>query len=348
MEKKQKRLAIYIAGLGLAAGAGMLALILFWSRFHGFFTPAGTEPAPEYVFSYAENQPSDYPTARGAERFAQLVEERTGGRIRIRIFAEGELGEEESVFRQLQYGGIDFARVSVMTVSDVIPMMNVLQLPYLYRDSSHMWQVLDGEIGSEFMDALNTYDLKGLSWYDAGARHFYNSVRPVERLEDMRGLKIRVAQSQLMEAMVSALGAKPVTLDYSEVYAALETGEINGAENNWPSYETMRHYEVAPYITEDAHNRIPEIQVMSAATWNRLSEEDQKIIQECAKESAQYQRTLWEKQEENSRERLSDGLCKVSQLSEEEYVRFRRAVMPLYQTFSSEYFEYVNRIILTQ
>lgn len=348
MEKRQKSLARRAARWRLAAGAALLALILFWFSFSWPFDSSKKEAAPEYVFSYAENQPSDYPTAQGARRFAELVGERTEGRIRIRIFPEGELGAEESVLRQLQYGGIDFARVSVMTVSDVVPMMNVLQLPYLYRDSSHMWKVLDGEIGQEFMDVLSEYDLKGLSWYDAGARHFYNSVRPIERLEDMRGLKIRVAQSQLMEAMVSALGADPVTLDYSKVYAALETGEISGAENNWPSYETMRHYEVAPYITEDGHNRIPEIQIMSAATWNKLSEEDQKIIQECAAESARYQRTLWEQQEKTSRERLSDGLCKVSQLSEDEYARFRRAVMPLYQTFSSEYFDYVNRIILTQ
>lgn len=348
MEKKKRKRTIHLAELGIMAAAAVLALCVFLVCFFRLLASPTIEPAPEYIFSYAENQPSDYPTAQGARRFAQLVEERTDGRIRIKIFPEGELGDEESVIQQLQYGGVDFARISVMSISDRIPMMNVLQLPYLYRDSSHMWKVLDGEIGQKFMDALGDYDLKGLSWYDAGARHFYNWVRPIEKLEDMRGLKIRVAQSQLMEAMVAALGAKPVELDYSNVYAALETGEINGAENNWPSYETMRHYEVAPYITEDAHNRIPEMQIMSAATWNRLSPEDQEIILTCAKESAQYQRELWAKQEEESRAHLSKGDCVITQLSEEEHGRFRRAVMPLYQRFCSDDFAYVNRIILTE
>lgn len=150
--------------------------------------------APEFIFTYAENQPKDYPTTKGAEKFADLVGERTGGRIRIRVFSGGQLGDEVSVMDQLQFGGVDFARLSVMPMGEMVPKFKVLQLPYIYRDSTHMWKVLDGEIGREFMADLKGSGMVGLSWYDAGARHFYNSVKPIERLEDLRGMRIRVAE----------------------------------------------------------------------------------------------------------------------------------------------------------
>lgn len=138
------------------------------------------------MFSYADNQPEDYPTVQGARKFAELVQEKTSGRIRINVFAGGEMGNENEVVEQLQYGGIDFARASVMMLTDIKPKFNVLQLPYLYRDETHMWKVLDGEIGEEFKTELKGSGLVALSWYDAGARHFYNSSGPIERMEDMK------------------------------------------------------------------------------------------------------------------------------------------------------------------
>lgn len=142
------------------------------------------EKTPEYVFSYAENQTADYPTTLGAMRFAELVEERTNGRIRILVLCDGRLGAEADVIEQMQYGGIDFARVSLSQLAEYVPRLNVLQMPYLYTDSEHMWRVLDGEIGAEFLEGVSSYDLVGLSWYDAGARNFYNSVKPITCLED--------------------------------------------------------------------------------------------------------------------------------------------------------------------
>lgn len=299
---------------------------------------------PEFVFTYAENQPEEYPTTRGARKFADLVYQRTKGRIKINVFPGGELGDEVSVMDQLQFGGVDFARVSVMTMGEVVPKLNVLQLPYLYRDGAHMWKSLDGEIGREFMDSLAGHGVVGLSWYDAGARHFYNSVKPIERLEDIRGMRIRVAESGLMEGMIEALGAKPVPLAYSLVYAALETGRIDGAENNWPSYESMGHFEVAKYITVDGHNRIPELQMASQATWDKLSEEDQKIIMDCARESSFYERDLWEEREKEAEERLLEEGCIITRLSLGEQIRFRASMMTVYQKYCSEYIDVVNRI----
>ena len=157
------------------------------------------EREPEFVFSYAENQTEDYPTTLGAKEFAKLVEKRSNGRIQILVQAEGALGTESDVIAQIQYGGIDFARVSLSQLAEYIPELNVLQMPYLYTNSDHMWKVLDGEIGDAFLAATDESELVGLSWYDAGARNFYNSKKPITCLEDMAGMRIRVQESEVMD-----------------------------------------------------------------------------------------------------------------------------------------------------
>lgn len=302
------------------------------------------EVVPEFVFTYAENQPEGYPTTLAAYRFADLVYERTQGRIKIRVHSGGSLGDEVSVIQQVQYGGIDFARASIMTMGQFNQKMNVLQLPYLYQDSDHMWSILDGEIGQEFMDSLKENGLMALSWYDAGSRHFYTT-EAIDSLEDMKGKRIRVAESALMQSLITILGGVPVTMAYSDVFSALETDEIDGAENNWSSYTFSNHYEIAKYMTLDGHNRIPELQIASQATWDKLSQEDQKIIKECAMESSIYQRELWTKQEGKSRRLAERAGVTVIELSKEEMEKFREAVMPIYKEFGQEYQELIGKII---
>lgn len=162
--------------------------------------------APEFVFTYAENQAEDYPTTQGACRFAELVEEKTGGRIKILVKADGVLGDEKTVIEQIQFGGVDFARVSLTPLAEFVPRLNVLQMPYLYTGREHMWKVLDGEIGDDFLNSFDGSGLVALSWYDAGARNFYSSTKPITKLEDMKGMKIRVQESELMVGMIEALG----------------------------------------------------------------------------------------------------------------------------------------------
>ncbi|WP_367566497.1 TRAP transporter substrate-binding protein [Lacrimispora sp.] len=339
----KKAVVVFVGLFGvLAAGCMALALGKGGGSFPLLKEKSGI--SPEFVFTYAENQPQEYPTTRGAMKFADLVFEETKGRIKINVFSGGELGDEVSVLDQLQFGGVDFARVSVMTMGTAVPQLNVLQLPYLYRDGNHMWKALDGEIGQEFMESLEGSGVVGMSWYDAGARHFYNSVKPIERLEDIRGMRIRVAESELMSKMVEALGAKPIPMAYSEVYAALEIGRIDGAENNWPSYESMRHFEVAKYMTVDGHNRIPELQLVSEATWNKMGEEDREIIMKCAKESSVYERGLWAEWEKAAEERLLKKGCIVTELTHGEQIRFRASVMTVYQMYGKDYIDVVNRI----
>ncbi len=299
---------------------------------------------PKYVFTYAENQTKDYPTTMGGMKFAALVEERTQGRIRILVQAEGVLGSETEVIRQMRYGGIDFARISLAQVADHIPEMNVLQLPYLYEDADHMWRVLDGEIGERFLHYPEQYDLIGLSWYDAGARNIYCSSKPVRTLEDIKGLNIRVQESDTMSEMITALGAVPVKIPYDQVYAALERRQVDGAENNWSSFEAMQHYEVARYYTVDEHIRIPEMQICAKHTWEQLSEEDRVIILECAKESALYERRLWKEYERTARETALENQVEEIVLSAQEKKKFQDAVKPLYERYDAEYGEDIAQI----
>lgn len=300
---------------------------------------------PEFVFAYAENQPENYPTTLGAKRFAELVEKRTEGKIRILVQPEGVMGTEKEVIQQMQYGGVDFARVSLSQLAEYIPELNVLQMPYLYEDSEHMWRVLDGEIGAEFLAGVSDNELVGLSWYDAGARNFYNSNRPIASLEDIQGMRIRVQESELMTDVVEALGAYAVPMGYADVYSSLERGIVDGAENNWPSYESMNHYEVAKYFTVDEHTRVPEMQICSSYTWEKLSAEEQQIILECAKESAVYERELWTEQEQASRELVIQHGTEVVELPPEERKRFQNAVMGVYEKYCGEYMDVIERIM---
>jgi len=303
------------------------------------------EKAPEYVFLYADNQPQDYPTTLGGKYFAKLVEERTDGRIRILVRAEGALGTETEVLAQLKYGGIDFARVSSLTAAEYIPEMNVLSMPYLYADAEHMWKVLDGEIGNAFLEMTQNREMVGLSWYDAGVRNFYSTGRPITCLEDMQGMKIRVQESSMMADTIEALGAEAVQLDYEKIYSTFERGQIDAAENNWPSYESMFHYEVARYYTLDEHTRVPELQLCSQYTWEVLSEEDRRIIAECAKESAIYERKLWVEYEEEARKSALEHGTQIIEISQAEKQRFQDAVQPVYKKYCGEYMDIINEII---
>ena len=231
---------------------------------------AGKAAAPaaggqKMVLRYAENQPKDYPTTAAARKFADIVKEKTNGRITVEVYDSAQLGDEKSVIEQIQFGSIDMSRVSLSPLSEFAKQLNVLQLPYLYRDGANMWKVLDGKIGQDLLATLDKSGIVGLTWFDAGARNFYTK-NPAKSMKDLAGLKIRVQESSMMMDMVKAVGANPTPMAYGEVYSALQTGVIDGAENNWPSYESTRHFEVAKNYMLDEHNRVPEPMIISKKT----------------------------------------------------------------------------------
>lgn len=294
------------------------------------------EIEPEYVLTYAENHLGNYPTIKGAEKFTELVKEKTNGRIVIQVKKNGEYGTQKQEVQQLVFGGIDFTRVSISSLTDELPALNVLQLPFFYENAQHMWSILDSEIGDSYLKLLELEDMIGLSWYDAGARSFYSSEKPITSIEDMQGMTVRVQECELMKEMMVCLGANPVDMAMQDIYSAFETGEIDAAENNWPTYAYTEHYEVAKYYTVDEHTRVPEVQLMSKRTWDKLSEEDQKIILECAKESAAYERALWEVTEKTSRQDALKNGCEEVKISEEELAKFRQAMEPLYAKYTTK------------
>lgn len=303
-----------------------------------------TEPVtPEFVLTYADNQPAGYPTTQGAERFAQLVQERTGGKVVIQVHSDAEYGTEQEIWEQLALGGVDFARLSLAIAADDLPKLNVLQLPYLYRDAAHMWRVLDGALGEDFLQEFTRRELVGLSWYDAGARSFY-AKQPIRSLNDLAGTTVRVQDSQIVLDMMKLLGSQPVTFAYSDVYSAFQTGKIDAAENNWPAYYRMDHYKVAPYYTVDKHSRVPEVQLASGRTWAQLPKEYQTILRQCARESAQYERQLWTEEEARARQSVLATGCREITLSEEELEAFRTLVQPLYARYCGEELELVEAI----
>ena len=302
------------------------------------------QAAGPMVLRYADNQPYDYPTTEAARFFAQLVEERTDGRIKIEVYHGGQLGDEKAVIEQLQFGAVDFARVSLSPLAEFEKSLNVLQLPYLYKSYEQMWKVLDGKIGQDFLASVQPQGLIGLAWYDGGARNFYNSKRVVDELSDLKGLKIRVQENNLMMDMVAALGAKATPMPYGEVYSGLQTGVIDGAENNWPSYESTSHYEVAPYYTLDAHTRVPEMVMCSEITWNKLSAEDQKIVAECAQESALKERELWKAREAASEAKVREGGATITELKPGEMEKFQAAMDPLYAQYGKGYEDIIKAI----
>ena len=207
-----------------------------------------------------------------------------------------------------------------------------------------MWNVLYSEIGDEILAQFKGSGIEPLSFYTAGARNFYNNVRPIEDISDLSGLKIRVQQSDLMKDMIRALGAEPVAQGYSLVYGSLERGVIDGAENNIPSYISAMHYQYAKYYTKDEHTRVPEMQLCSDVTWSKLSEKDRAIIKEAAIESSIYEREIWAKQEKIYEKELVDKGIEINTLSGEERANFKKILEPLYEKYCKDYMDLINII----
>ncbi len=305
-------------------------------------SPTTKPGANVIVFRLAEIHPEDHPTTMADQEFARLVEYRTKGRIVIKVYDSQQLGPEKSVIDQVQFGAIDFARTSISPLSEVAPELNVLQLPYIYRDGDHMWQVLNSEIGDFFLKSIEDEGFIGMGWYDGGARNFYNSVREIKNIADLKGLRFRVMESQLMVDMAKALGTAVIPMPYGEVYGAIQTGVIDGAENNFPSYDTSLHFEVAKYYTIDEHVRVPEILIASNKILDRISQEDLEIIMTCAKDSQEFQRKKWLEKSTESEEKLRDAGCIITQIEDRE--DFIEAVSPLYDKYASDFMNIITQI----
>ena len=289
----------------------------------------------------AETHAADYPTTLGDQKFADLVKERTDGMVIIEVYHSKQLGEEKAVIEQVQFGGIDFTRVSIGPMAAFYKPFDALQMPYLYRNPEHMWKVLNSSIGDKFLSGVEDAGFIGLCWYESGARSFYTKTL-VNKPEDLKGMKIRVMQAAIFVNLIESFGASAQPLPFGEVYSALQTGVVDGAENNWPSYYSTGHYEVAPYYIIDEHTRVPEILVASKMSFEKLTSEQQKIVKQAALDSVDYQRKLWADYEKESEKAVVAAGNTIVRL--EDNSAFQAIVQPMYDELSDDLQKVVKEI----
>jgi tripartite ATP-independent transporter DctP family solute receptor len=283
-------------------------------------------------FRSADIHPTDYPTVEAVRYIGKLLAERSGGKLGVKVFPNGALGSEKDTIEQLKIGGLDMMRINVAPLNNIVPETIVPALPFIFRSEDHMHAVLDGPVGDEILGAMEKQGMVGLAFYDSGARSIYTARKPINSLADVKGLKIRVQQSDLFVAMVEAMGANPTPMPYGEVYTALKTGIVDAAENNFPSYESSRHFEAAPNYALTEHSMAPEVLVFSKAIWDRLKAEDQAMIRQAAKESVPYMRKLWDEREGKSKQVVEAGGAKITPLANRQ--EFVDAMKPVYAKFA--------------
>ncbi|MGR9248122.1 TRAP transporter substrate-binding protein [Rhizobium leguminosarum] len=280
------------------------------------------------VLKSSDTHPDGYPTVEGVKYFGELLKERTQGRYSLEVYHSAQLGEEKDTIEQVRSGVIELNRVSMAPFNGTVKESIVPALPYIFRSEEHMHKVMDGAIGDQIKKAFEPAGLVVLAFYDAGARSFYNKTKPISSVADMKGLKFRVIQSDIFVDMVAALGANATPMPYGEVYSGIETGVIDGAENNFPSYDTAKHAEVAKNYSLDEHTILPEVFVMNKAAFDKLTPEDQAIFKQAAKDSIAKQRELWSAKVTESRTNVEKLGAQISTPDKQGFID---AMAPVYE-----------------
>jgi len=273
----------------------------------------------------------DYPVSLGMDKFTADIAERSGGKLTGKTYHSGVLGSQPDAIEQMRLGSIDYAVFNLGPMGQVIPATNVVSLPFIFKSMDHMHRVLDGPVGQQLSDAMSEKGIVALAWYDSGSRSFYNSKGPINTPDDVKGMKVRVMNNDLFVNMIGSMGGNATPMAFSEVYTSIKTGVVDGAENNWPSYESTGHYEVAGYYSSSEHLIIPECFCVSTALWDGLSAEEKKVVSDTARESAVLQRELWAKRSEASREKVIAAGVKYNEIADK--APFQAAMKPVYDKF---------------
>ncbi|MEL6868362.1 MAG: TRAP transporter substrate-binding protein [Pseudomonadota bacterium] len=293
-------------------------------------TACGRRKGARPLFA-ADSQPDDYPTTQGLHAIDRLLNERTNGEMRVRVYPGGQMGAEKDTLEIAVFGGLDLTRVNLAPVNSIVPETIVLALPFLFRSIAHSRATFDGPIGRQILDAMMPYGLRGMCYYDSGARCFYNTKRPIISPDDIAGMKIRVPQSDIYVAMIQALGANPTPIPYGEVYQSLVQGVVDGAENNYPSYESSRHFEAAGHFSLTRHIMAPELVVGSRRSWDRMSSEEQAYLQAAATDSVPIMRELWDARVGVSRQRVLERGVQVVEAVD--HAAFSEKMLPVWDRF---------------
>jgi tripartite ATP-independent transporter DctP family solute receptor len=304
--------------------------------------PAWTQPR---VLKAADVQPIAYPTVEAVVRMGKKLERATAGRLSIQMYPSMQLGGEKEMIEQAQLGALALARISVGPMGPIMPELNVFNLPFMFRDNAHMEKVIDGAIGDELLQRLSdhpTANLIGLCWMNAGARHIYNGKRPVRSIEDLKGLKIRMMGNLVFVDTMNALGGNGVAMGFEQLVNAMQTGVVDGAENNEPTYTTSQHYRYARYFSLTGHLMIPEMLVFSKKIFATLTKEDQDLIRKSAKEAQLEERSLWYEMERKSIAQMKEAGVEIIDIPDK--AAFRAAVKPVWDKHGAQLSTLIERI----
>ena len=308
--------------------------------------PTGPASAQaKIVLKATDVHPLGYPTVEAVVRMGKKLETATDGRITIQVYPSMQLGGEKEMIEQAQVGALQLARVSVGPMGPIVPELNVFNLPFMFRDNAHMEKVIDGPIGDELLKKLTehpTAGLVGLCWMNAGSRNVYNSKYPIKSVDDLKGLKIRMMGNPVFVDTMNSLGGNGIAMGYDQLISALQTGVVDGAENNEPSYATGQHYRYAKYYSMTGHLIIPELLVFSKKAWAALPPEDQQLIMKIAKEAQQEQRVLWYEMEKKSMEQMKSAGAVINDIGDR--AAFQAAVKPVWHKYGAQQSQLIQRI----
>jgi len=298
------------------------------------------------VLKASDVHPSGYPTVVAVEDIGKKLEKSTNGRLSVAMYPSMQLGGEKEAIEQAQVGAIAFARVSVGALGPVVDDLNVFNLPYVFRNTEHAQHVMDGPIGQELLDKVSNSGkgLIGLAWMDAGARSFYNTKHPIKSMADLKGLKVRVMGNPMFVDMANSMGANGVAMGYDQVFTSLQTGVVDGAENNPPSFVFDNHYQVAKFYTVDEHLIVPEMVVFSKKIWDTLSKQEQADLVKYGKEAQQEERKLWDVYEKQAMDKAKAAGIQIVTLSAADKKQMQDAVKPVWDKYGPKYADMVKRI----
>jgi tripartite ATP-independent transporter DctP family solute receptor len=329
-ERMDRRTVIKLGLAGLAAGSVHIPPVFAQAKL---------------VLKATDVHPLGYPTVEAVERMGKKLEATTNGRISIQMFPSMQLGGEKEMIEQAQVGALQIARISVGPMGPIVPELNVFNLPFMFRDNVHMEKVIDGAIGEEMLKKLSdhpTAGLIGLCWMNAGSRNVYNSKHPIKSVEDLKGLKIRMMGNPVFVDTMNSLGGNGVAMGFDQLINAMQTGVVDGAENNEPSYESGQHYRYAKFYSKTGHLIIPEILVYSKKSWETLSKDDQALLLKLAREVQQEQRKLWYERENESLAKMKAGGSEVNEVADRK--PFQAAVKPVWDKYGAQHAALIQRI----
>src|SRR5216684_76915 len=321
---------------GLAGAIAVIALVCLGSA---------AIAQQKLILKASDVHPAGYPTVVAVENLGKKLEKATNGRLSVQMFAAMQLGGEKEAIEQAQVGAIQIARVSVGALGPVIDDLNVFNLPFLFRNTAHMQKVIDGPIGQELLDKVTgnaKAGLIGICWMDAGARSIYDTKKPIHNIGDLKGLKVRVMGNPMFVDMMNALGGNGVAMGYDQVFSALQTGVVDGAENNPPSFVFDNHYQVAKYYALTEHLIVPEILVFSRKTWDTLSAEDRELLKKFGREAQAEERVLWNQYEKQALEKAKAAGIQIIEIADKK--PFQDAVKPVWDKYGPKYAEIIKRI----